>query len=79
MASLNKGKQGHLFWMGNEYSKVRGGYSLAKAQLENVLPHILQVTVICLSSFWRDLSIKNKAEVVGIALVVRLGPVQGGW
>ena len=42
----NKGKQGHLFCMGNEYSKGRGGYYLAKAQLENRLPHILQVMVI---------------------------------
>ena len=41
--------------------------------LENMLPHTLQVMVT-----WRDLSIKNKAEVRGIALV-RLGLVQGGW
>ena len=35
-----------LFWMGNEYSKGTSGHSLAQAQLENMLPHTLQVLVI---------------------------------
>ena len=41
-----KGSRGHLFQMGNEYSKGRGGYLLAQAQVENMLPHTLQVVVI---------------------------------
>ena len=44
--SSNKGKQGHLFQKGNEYSKGRGGYSLAQPQLENMLLHTLQVVII---------------------------------
>ena len=43
--SPNKGKEGHLFQMGNEYSKGRGKYALAQTQIENMLPHTLQVMV----------------------------------
>lgn len=42
----NKGKQGPFILDGNEYSKQRGGYSLAQAQLENMLPHTLQVKAV---------------------------------
>ncbi len=46
MKSENKGKQGHFILDGDEYSKGRGGDSLAPAQLENRLPHTLQAMVI---------------------------------
>ena len=38
--------QGFIFWVGNEYSKGGGGHLLAQAQLENMLPHPLQVMVM---------------------------------
>ena len=79
MAYPNNRKEGHLFGMGNEYSRARGGNPLAQAQLENVLPRTLQVMAIGLSSSWRDLRIKNEAKDSGGACMERPGPVLSGW
>ena len=45
-APQTKGSRDLLFQLGNEYSEGRGGYSLAQAQLENMLLYTLQVMVI---------------------------------
>ena len=62
--------------MGNEDSNERGGYSLAQAQLENMLPHPLQVMVIRPKLLLEKSCIKNKTKVIHVALMVRLGLVQ---
>ena len=41
-----KGSRDILYGVGNEYSKRSSGYLLALAQLENMLPHRLQFTVL---------------------------------
>ena len=65
--------------MENECSKGRGGYFLAQAQLEKVLPQTPQGMVTRPKLLLgRDVSIKNEVQATGQLLWWDL-LVQGGW
>ena len=46
MAPRTEESRDLLFRLEDEYPEGRGGYPLAQAQLENMLPHTLQVRAI---------------------------------